>query len=195
MIKKKKQLKKDLKEENKKLKEENKKLKDDLSGVMDLFDGVGDGIIYIDKHKKIIKANKALLKIGGYKKSDIVGKKISTLALKGIIAPSSLPKAIKAFTKRIKGEESPPYNVILSTKDGVKLNVEIHAAPIKKSGKIVGTVAVLRDISSRGEIKRVLKRKNDSLEKLNKVMIGRELKMIELKEKVERLEKKLRNSD
>ena len=187
----KKQLNKDLKTEIQELEKENKILKDELSGVMELFDGIGDGIAYIDKHKRIIRVNKALLEIGGYKKEDIVGKKLATLALRGIISPKSLPKAIKAFAKRMKGEKYPPYDVVLATKDGIKIDVEVHAAPLKRNNKIIGTVAVLRDIGTRKGIKETLKKKNESLEMLNKAMIGRELKMIELKEKVKRLEKRL----
>ena len=192
----KKQSNKGFKEEIQELKKENRILKDELSGTMKLFNGVGDGIVYISKHRRVVRVNAALLKIGGYKKEDIVGKKLTTLALEGVISPKSLTKTIKAFIGRMKGEDLSPYDVVLTTKDGTKIDVEVHGTLVKdEKGNAMGTVAVLRDIGFRKEMKDVLKDKNENLEKLNNVMIGRELKMIELKEKIERLEKKLEESN
>jgi hypothetical protein len=47
-----------------------------------------------------------------------------------------------------------------------------------------------RDISKQKEVEKELRKKVLDLEELNNVMVGRELKMLELKEQIDRLSKK-----
>ena len=50
--------------------------------------------------------------------------------------------------------------------------------------------ATVRDISEQKKREEEFKNKVEELEKINKIMIGRELKMVELKEKIKKLEGK-----
>jgi predicted nucleic acid-binding Zn-ribbon protein len=68
---------------------------------------------------------------------------------------------------------------------------EISGNPLKSKEKIVGVVALIRDITERKKTEEELKEKNEELEKFNKFAVGRELRIIELKNKVKELEKKL----
>jgi PAS domain-containing protein len=71
------------------------------------------------------------------------------------------------------------------------------AAPLNnEKGEIVGALETLQDTTERKkaeeEMKKLnqdLKSKIEDLEKLNKIAVGRELKMIELKKRIEELEK------
>ena len=49
-------------------------------------------------------------------------------------------------------------------------------------------LGILKDISKQKDIELKLRRRADDLERLNQVMIGRELKMIELKKKINEME-------
>ncbi len=168
-----------------------KRLKNELKSLLDLFNSINDAIVFINKERKIVRVNEALCRIGGYEEKEIVGHKIKDLALKGMISPKSLPKIMKGLAKRFLGEETSPYEVVMKKKNGEEINVEIHASPLVKEGEVVGTVAVLRDTSERKNFEEILKKKNEDLERLNQAMIGRELKMIELKERIKELEKKI----
>jgi len=172
------------------LNKEIKRLENELESVLTLFNNINDAIVFVDRERKIMRVNEALCRIGGYDKEEIVGHSIKEIALKGMISAKSLPKIMKGLAKRFLGQETSPYEVVMKKKNGEEVNVEIHAAPLIREDKIVGTVAVLRDVTKRRNLEEILKNKNKDLERLNKAMIGRELKMIELKEKVKELEKR-----
>lgn len=178
-----------LEEKVEKLKKELKQTEEELKAVRSLFNGIGDAIIYIDENKRIVRINEAVTRIAGYAEKDLVGKKFTALA--GIVAPESIPTALKAFTKRLMGIETPPYEIKVKAKDGRKIDVEVVGAAIKKKGKRVGTVAVLRDITQRKKTQKALKERTQQLEKINRLMRGREIKMIELKKKIKQLKQKL----
>lgn len=74
------------------------------------------------------------------------------------------------------------------TKDGRRIPVEISSRLINFRGK-PAILSVVRDITKRKEIEEALQRRTDEAERLNKTMVGRELKMIELKEEFRRLKK------
>ena len=70
----------------------------------------------------------------------------------------------------------------------------LHAAsPLKdQHGNIIGIIEDFRDITELKEIEEELRRKIEELERYKRVTVGRELKMIELKKKIKRLEEKLK---
>ena len=187
-------MKKQLNEESRKtkcekLEEKIRGLEGELDAVLALFHGIKDAIVFVDKSGRIVRVNKTVTEVGGYREKEIIGKRLA--ALKGTISPKSLPKIMAIFAKRMVGTASSSYEIILKTKKGRKLNVEVHSNPLKRKGKIIGTVAVLRDITERKKIEKALEARSKELEKMNKLMVGRELKMLELKKRIEELGKRL----
>ncbi len=64
----------------------------------------------------------------------------------------------------------------------------ISISPVKNSsGEITNYVAVKKDISKEKIAEEELKKRTEELERMNKLMIGRELKMRELKDEIKRL--------
>jgi PAS domain S-box-containing protein len=101
------------------------------------------------------------------------------------LAFESTKRAIKT------GKPQPPYEVELITPKGRKLWAQISEAPVVEDGKVVAVVGSLTDVTARKQAEQELHDRTEELEKFNKLMIGRELKMIELKEEVARLRKEL----
>ena len=120
-----------------------------------IFEAAGDILLLLDKRGRILDANHKLLTVGGYKREEIIGKNIRKLA--GIITLKSMPIIIANYLKRMAGKSSPPYEVQLITKFGEVRDVEISASVIRRGGKIVADLAILRDITKRKEAEKNLR--------------------------------------
>ncbi len=171
-----------------KRKEMEENLKNSEEELKAIFNSAKDGIALLDRNGRVVKVNKSLIEIGGIKEEDVVGSKIEMLTM---FSPASIVKMLAAFIRTVSGEEIAPYEAEAKTKDGNDLVVEIHGSPFYRQGKIVGVVAVLRDITDRKKAEEELAETNKELEKFNKMAVGRELKIIELKDKVKELQEKL----
>lgn len=68
--------------------------------------------------------------------------------------------------------------------EGKRLNYEVAFNPVKVEGQVIGVSTFIRDITERKSSDDLLKEKMAELARANEIMIGRELKMIELKEKL-----------
>jgi len=123
----------------------------------------------------------------GAKKEKLTGK--SFLKLK-MLPAEELPKAVSLLAKNALGMKTGPEELTLNTIDGRKIQVEASNYPIKLGGRTV-VLGIVRDITERKKREEELRLKNDELKKFNKIAVGRELKMIELKKKVEALEKQI----
>ncbi|MBF0322770.1 MAG: PAS domain S-box protein, partial [Magnetococcales bacterium] len=76
-------------------------------------------------------------------------------------------------------------------KDGKGFPVEYSAKPIEANGAVVGAVVTFRDITMRREAEALVQEKMAELEKFTRVAVGRELRMIALKEEVNQLSAEL----
>ncbi|KXK26054.1 MAG: Bacterial extracellular solute-binding protein, family 3 [candidate division WS6 bacterium OLB20] len=75
-------------------------------------------------------------------------------------------------------------------KDGTEFPVILFSAPIEVNGVIVGARGIIADISAQKKVEKELADKVGELEELTQTMIGRELKMKELKMQLEKEQEK-----
>jgi hypothetical protein len=92
------------------------------------------------------------------------------------------------FVEKVKELYSKPGEESIDTlqfKDGRVF--ERYSRPQKLREEVLGRVWNFRDVTQRVQSEQALKEKMDELERMNKLMVGRELKMVELKEELKKL--------
>jgi PAS domain S-box-containing protein len=111
-----------------------------------IFDNVGDGIALIDVTGRVLRVNRRITDVGGYAEEEIVGKRFEFFKM---FPPRSLAKMLSNFTKLISGQHTPPFEVEVYTRAGEKMSVELRGSLLRKGGKTMGIVGVMRDITER----------------------------------------------
>jgi len=131
-----------------------KALKESEEKYRTIFESANDALILLGKKGKILDVNKKLTDASGYDKAELVEKQITSLTK--IMSKKSLAVVAKNFVKRIVGIEIPPYEVEMINKSGELMNVEINAVAVRKDGRIVGDLAILRDVTERKRAEEIL---------------------------------------
>ncbi|MFA6502748.1 MAG: PAS domain-containing protein [Candidatus Paceibacterota bacterium] len=149
-----------------------------------------DCIKLFDVRGKLIFINTSGLREHGYKDVEDAAQR----DFADTMVPESRDHFKKAFSAALHGD--PASLEIHHTEEGANREFCLeNFTPIRdKSGVIVGVLGISRDISLRKRMEEELRERIDDLEKVNKLMVGRELKMMELKNTIEELKQKVASS-
>jgi PAS domain S-box-containing protein len=154
----------------------------DLEGYIDdLWLFLPIPVCFVNSAFNILNASKALEDITNYKGIEIIGE-----SLKKILKDSE--KLFQELDQKgiVRNKE-----VALLTKEGKEIMVNASAKARKDDeGDILGYFFSFIDLADIKEKEAELHKKIKELEKFQKISIGRELKMAELKKEIERLKKK-----
>lgn len=152
-----------------------------------------DWIWEMDRDGKYTYSNDSVEDILGYSAKEVIGKYFYEF-----ICPDEQNK-YKQLLKTMQKERQVIFKDVNTNvhKDGHLVTLETNAVPlIRSGGTLVGYRGVDKDISSIISINQTLKKqtlllkeKIDQLEKTQGFLTGRELKMVELKERITELEK------
>ena len=112
-----------------------------------LFESANDVLVYVDKYGKIVDINKRAEDILGYKPDDVKGKKFVKF---GVLKLQNMSKIAELFRDSISGKRTPDLlELQIKDRNGKLLSMEASSRVIERNGKIVGTIAILRDITER----------------------------------------------
>lgn len=167
-----------------------------------------DLVFRLNKFGRIDYISPRVQSLYGYKPEDLIGKNLRVTTPLG-----DMPKAFKAISTIFTGEQLKNFEINQLTKTGEIIPMEINALPFYKRGKIVGLYGIMRDITERKlnetelekhqdhleelvkERTADLEAKNEKLEHFNKLFIGREFRIKELRDKLNKLQKEDRIED
>ncbi len=142
-----------------------------------LIENVPIGIFIEDEKGRIIDCNKYVEELVGYNKKEILGK--TPFELK-IIPKNQITNVMKLSNETWQGKNHSQINLIISKKDGTQINVKISDYLTESDGKKT-CLNIIQDISEQKKTKEVLIGKIRDLEKYKQITLGREMRVIELK--------------
>jgi PAS domain S-box-containing protein len=161
---------------------------DDLIKDECFFDYLGVLVVILDVNGKIKIFNSKAEEWTGYSRGEVLGKKWIP-----IFVPKNISKAVsEAFKKLSEGdtEKIDDYTNPILAKNGQSIIVRWSNKIIyDASGKFKGVISTGTDVTELLKRGQEVEKHTKDLEKLNSLMVGRELKMIELKNRIKELEK------
>jgi len=163
---------------------------------------MGDYVIAVDRNMRIALVNNSTLREFGYERGDLMGK-----SLDAVISDKTLSSG---YDELLRNSPLSGRDTFLKKNGGGKVPVSANLSVLREGKRYAyGFVFVLRDMRKMNEMisslrrkteelsvskkkaedsHRELARRNVELERINKLAVGRELKMVELKKRLEKLE-------
>jgi len=146
-----------------------------------IYDNAMDGILVADvETKKFVTGNLTICRMLGYSMREI-----QNLGINDIHTEKDLPYVIEQFEKVLKNEITLSQDIPVMRKDGAIFYADINASPAVLAGKNC-LIGMFRDVTERRQARDDLKNRVKELEEFYDMAVGRELKMKELKEEIER---------
>jgi PAS domain S-box-containing protein len=154
-----------------------------------ILNSAGDGIFGLDKEERVTFFNTAAETLLGYKADEVIGKEIHSLILHSYGDGTAYPREQSPFYQAcIRGQEKHVTDGVLWRKDGSSFPSEYAVTPISEDEEgTVGAVMVFRDITQRKSSEQELKQRMEDLERFNRLTMGREQRMIQLKGEINAL--------
>ena len=157
-----------------------------------ILESAGEGIIGVDAMGRITFVNPAALQTLGYEKEQFVGQNLHSLIHHSHADGSPYPREdCPMYQSFSLGTASRVDDEVLWRKGGTSFPVEYSSTPVTKEGAVVGAVITFRDTTERMKMDAELKEYVGDLERFNRLVVGREERMIQLKEEINGLMEKL----
>jgi PAS domain S-box-containing protein len=138
------------------LKQAEKALQESEESFRAVTENANDGMIVAADDGTHVYANQRAAEITGYSIEELL-----KIGMKGLAHLDEIPKLSERIKKRVAGEEVPiHYETTFIHKSGKKLPVEISAAKIYWHGQAADLI-IIRDITERKQIERVIQESNE----------------------------------
>ena len=109
-----------------------------------------------------------------------------------IVPPEAQPQVDDIWSRLLAGDASAHSVNQNTTKDGRTIICDWTNTPLKQpDGTVLGVMSMVQDITERKRAEDALRKRNEELERFERVVVGRELRMKELKDRIAELEEAL----
>lgn len=112
-----------------------------------LFLNVPEGIVLLDNHDRVVRANPEFSRMFGYAADELLGRPINTL-----IVPDHLLAEATALTRRVLQGERFEAETVRRRSDGSLIDVSVLGVPVTVDGEQVGVYGIYRDITEQKRI-------------------------------------------
>ena len=155
-----------------------------------VIEAASDAVICIEPPGKVYLWNSKAEEIFGYKAVEMIGQLYHEM-----VVPERYREAAKKGLEKFFQTGAGPIvgkvvEMVGCRKDGTEFLIELSASGVNLHG-VWNSVGIVRDISVRKKLEKELKDNLDDVERMNKMMVGRELQMGKLRERVKELEAKV----
>ncbi len=149
--------------ENARLRQQVEKLKEREEQLNIIIENAKDAIVLTDIEGYFLDATESCMEFSGFTRDELKGKHFSEV---GFMSPETAQKCIDLIHEVLQGKPGRRMELEATRKDGTALVIEANPEIIKKDGKIVGCLAIMRDITKLKQAEEVLLRHRDHLEEL-----------------------------
>lgn len=145
-----------------------------------------DAIFAKDVDDRFLVFNRAAAHLTGKRPEEVLGR--DEMA----IFPPDLARQLIADNRRVMAENRViTFEEKLVTPEGPRTHLTTKGPMHDAAGKVIGMFGISRDITERQQAETDLRQNIEELERFNRVAVGRELEMIELKQQVNALSRQL----
>ncbi|WP_456473947.1 PAS domain S-box protein [Candidatus Pyrohabitans sp.] len=167
-----------------------KKLKETGEFLNNIMKSSGDAIVATDLEGRITFWSQGAEKLFGYTAEEMLGKNIYDLHPEEFRLKR---KRMEEFLLEYLEDAIRNYRMKIYRKDGKLVDISLSLSLLKDaSGRPIGMVGISKDITREVKAEEELKRKVRELEDFYNMAIGREMKMIELKNEIAKLREEIR---
>jgi PAS domain S-box-containing protein len=138
---------------------------------------------------RIMEVNACALALSGFPREALIGRTI----LEWPHLPDGSKQLVQAnLQRRLRGEAVPPYELEFLTPDQRRLVGCVFAVPlVDRHGKLLADLVLISDITARKVAEERLQKTLQETERYNRLMVGREVRVVELKQEVNTLAREL----
>ncbi len=141
------------------------KVKDSEEKYRFIATSIDEGIIAIDLEGRVTYANPRTYEITGFSPGESMGKPMNE-----VLTPSTRQEIEKLFKEVLAGGKAIEREIVIDTKTGDRIAVEINTSAISNSeSKITGVVATFRDVTERKAASEEIEHRNRELWLLNSI--------------------------
>ena len=138
----------------------------------------------------ILDINDRAVALAGYPRSALLGRSILDWPH---LSEQGKQLVTASLRRRMQGERVPPYELEFVTPDGHRLVGFVFAVPLTdQDGKVIGDLVLISNITARKEAEERVQKTLSDVERYNRLMMGREMRVVELKKEINALSRELK---